>query len=97
MKRGANPAPPGTGAQGSAPGELVDSEDCRPENPGAAEGPCAAGRGGHASLLARDAGPSGTVILCDLDSGNLAFAAERVADGVNQTVLRQENWDRAGA
>ena len=24
-------------------------------------------------------------------------AAERVADGVNQTVLRQENWDRAGA
>ena len=25
------------------------------------------------------------------------ISAERVADGVNQTVLRQENWDRAGA
>ena len=24
-------------------------------------------------------------------------AAERVADVVNQTVLRQEDWDRAGA
>jgi 16S rRNA (cytosine1402-N4)-methyltransferase len=37
-----------------------------------------AGRGGHAYALAKDAGPSATVVLFDLDSNNLAFATERV-------------------
>ena len=40
---------------------------------------CTAGRGGHAALLATDAGPTGTMVLCDLDPENLAFAAERVS------------------
>ncbi|MBM4005951.1 MAG: 16S rRNA (cytosine(1402)-N(4))-methyltransferase RsmH [Planctomycetes bacterium] len=37
-----------------------------------------AGRGGHAELMARRIGPSGTLVLMDLDAGNLAFAAERI-------------------
>ena len=39
---------------------------------------CTAGRGGHAALLATAAGEDGTIVLCDLDPGNLKFAAERV-------------------
>lgn len=39
---------------------------------------CTAGRGGHAELLARAMG-SGTLVLSDLDPGNLAYAAERLA------------------
>lgn len=39
---------------------------------------CTAGRGGHASAVAPLLGATGTVVLCDLDAGNLAFAAERV-------------------
>ena len=39
---------------------------------------CTAGRGGHAALLATAAGEDGTIVLCDLDPGNLEFAAERV-------------------
>jgi 16S rRNA (cytosine1402-N4)-methyltransferase len=37
-----------------------------------------AGRGGHAEALARAAGPSGRILLMDLDPGNLAYATERV-------------------
>lgn len=37
-----------------------------------------AGRGGHASALARAIGPGGRILLCDLDAGNLAFAEARV-------------------
>lgn len=37
-----------------------------------------AGLGGHASALAQHLGPTGTLILFDLDPGNLAHAAERV-------------------
>ena len=37
-----------------------------------------AGRGGHAELLARRIGPTGTLVLMDLDAGNLTFAAERI-------------------
>ena len=37
-----------------------------------------AGRGGHAEVLARAAGPGGRILLCDLDAGNLAFAEARV-------------------
>ncbi|MFO0827861.1 MAG: 16S rRNA (cytosine(1402)-N(4))-methyltransferase RsmH [Phycisphaerales bacterium] len=39
---------------------------------------CTAGRGGHAVELARAVGPSGRVVLVDVDAGNLAYAAERV-------------------
>jgi 16S rRNA (cytosine1402-N4)-methyltransferase len=57
---------------------------------------CTAGRGGHASLLATAAGSTGTVVLCDLDPGNLAFAAERVrATGVGRVVALQGSFARA--
>ncbi len=41
---------------------------------------CTAGRGGHSALLGRAVGPSGLVIGFDLDPGNLAFAARRMAE-----------------
>lgn len=39
---------------------------------------CTAGLGGHAALLAERLGPPGTLVLADLDAGNLAQATERV-------------------
>lgn len=39
---------------------------------------CTAGLGGHAAAIAERLGPTGTLILCDLDPGNLAAAGERV-------------------
>ncbi|MDX9912107.1 MAG: 16S rRNA (cytosine(1402)-N(4))-methyltransferase RsmH [Phycisphaerales bacterium] len=40
---------------------------------------CTAGLGGHAAEVARGMG-DGTVVLCDLDAGNLVHAAARVRD-----------------
>lgn len=37
-----------------------------------------AGRGGHAAAAARALGPTGRVVLFDLDAGNLRFASDRV-------------------
>ena len=37
---------------------------------------CTAGRGGHAAMLASRMG-QGTIVLCDLDPANLAYAQER--------------------
>ncbi len=39
---------------------------------------CTAGLGGHAAAVAARLGPTGTVVLVDLDAGNLTLAAERV-------------------
>ncbi|RMH12393.1 MAG: 16S rRNA (cytosine(1402)-N(4))-methyltransferase RsmH [Planctomycetota bacterium] len=39
---------------------------------------CTAGLGGHAAAIAARLGPTGRVVLFDLDPGNLARAAERV-------------------
>lgn len=39
---------------------------------------CTAGLGGHAAMVAERLGPSGTVVLTDLDAGNLAKAKARV-------------------
>ncbi|MCC6322375.1 MAG: 16S rRNA (cytosine(1402)-N(4))-methyltransferase RsmH [Phycisphaerales bacterium] len=39
---------------------------------------CTAGLGGHASAIAERVGPTGRIVLFDLDAGNLARAAERV-------------------
>jgi 16S rRNA (cytosine1402-N4)-methyltransferase len=51
--------------------------------PGETVADLTAGRGGHASAMARAVGPTGRVVLFDLDPDNLAFAAERVrAEGV---------------
>lgn len=42
---------------------------------------CTAGRGGHARAAAARLGPEGTVVLNDLDAGNLDAAAAYVRDG----------------
>ena len=58
-----------------------------------------AGRGGHAELLARRIGASGTLVLMDLDAGNLAFAAERVRSLAEapRVLAVHGNFDRAGS
>lgn len=51
---------------------------------------CTAGRGGHASALAERVGPSGRVVLLDVDPVNLAAATARVeATGVPVTAVRE--------
>ncbi len=39
---------------------------------------CTAGLGGHAAAIAERLGPTGTLVLCDLDPANLAAARSRV-------------------
>jgi 16S rRNA (cytosine1402-N4)-methyltransferase len=58
-----------------------------------------AGRGGHAELLARRIGPSGTLVLMDLDAGNLEFAAERVRalPGAPNVLPVHGNFERVGS
>ncbi|MHC4976062.1 MAG: 16S rRNA (cytosine(1402)-N(4))-methyltransferase RsmH [Planctomycetota bacterium] len=41
-----------------------------------------AGLGGHASAIAHRLGPTGTIVLMDLDPANLEMASERVRDSV---------------
>jgi len=51
---------------------------------------CTAGLGGHASAVAQLLGPKGTVVLNDLDSGNLSVASGAVSQacaGINLTSL----------
>lgn len=45
--------------------------------PGATVADLTAGRGGHAEAIGRAIGPTGTLVLFDLDAGNLAYAAAR--------------------
>jgi 16S rRNA (cytosine1402-N4)-methyltransferase len=47
---------------------------------------CTAGLGGHAAAVAASLGPGGTVVLCDLDAGNLARAESRVRGAFAGTV-----------
>lgn len=74
---------PVTDASGHAPvlpAQVLELLDARP---GQTVVDLTAGRGGHAALLARAVGPSGRVVLLDLDPDNLQFAAQRVmAEGV---------------
>ncbi|MBU6210342.1 MAG: 16S rRNA (cytosine(1402)-N(4))-methyltransferase, partial [Planctomycetes bacterium] len=46
--------------------------------PGDVLADCTAGRGGHASEIGTRLGATGTVVLSDLDAGNLHFAEARV-------------------
>lgn len=46
--------------------------------PGETAVDCTAGLGGHAEALARAVGPTGTLVMFDLDPGNLAAATARV-------------------
>ena len=49
-------------------------------NPGETIIDATAGRGGHAVELARGITPTGTLIMLDLDPGNLAYASNRVRE-----------------
>ena len=59
---------------------------------------CTAGRGGHAEVLARTIGPTGTLVLFDLDAGNLAFAERRVraVPGPPSVIAVHGNFERVG-
>jgi len=46
--------------------------------PGEVAVDCTAGRGGHAEAIGSRLGSRGTLVLMDVDAGNLAFASERV-------------------
>lgn len=68
---------------GHAPVLLAEVLQALRPAPGETVADLTAGRGGHASAMARAVGPGGRVVLFDLDPGNLAFAAERIrAEGV---------------
>lgn len=65
---------------------------------------CTAGLGGHAAMIAQRVGPSGTIVLCDLDTGNLRRAEARVQEGMNpadpssaNVVAIHTNFHRIGA
>jgi len=48
--------------------------------PGDTAADCTAGRGGHSLLLARAIGPSGTLVVNDMDPANAQAAAQRILD-----------------
>ncbi len=84
---------PGPGHAPIMPTEIRSALAIRP---GGTVLDCTAGRGGHAAILAEDAGPSGTAILCDLDAGNLAFAAERASKtGIGRVISLAGSFVRA--
>jgi 16S rRNA (cytosine1402-N4)-methyltransferase len=58
-----------------------------------------AGRGGHAELLARRIGRDGTLVLMDLDAGNLGFAAGRIRalPQPPRVIPVHGNFDRIGS
>jgi 16S rRNA (cytosine1402-N4)-methyltransferase len=58
---------------------------------------CTAGLGGHAAAVAERLGPSGTVVLLDLDPGNLALATARVRGVANgpRVVAERGNFAEA--
>ncbi len=62
---------------------------------------CTAGLGGHAAALSERVGPTGRVILCDLDAGNLAKAETRLRDisggagGAGEVIALHANFAEA--
>ena len=70
--------PEPTGAHGHEPVLLEAALKALQPAPGETTVDCTAGRGGHAAAVGRSVGPSGQVVLFDLDPGNLAYATERV-------------------
>ncbi|MGP1345819.1 MAG: 16S rRNA (cytosine(1402)-N(4))-methyltransferase RsmH [Phycisphaerales bacterium] len=68
--------------------------------PGATVVDCTAGRGGHAAAMAALIGAGGTLVLCDADERNLAFAEARVrgtlgAEGCPRIVALHANFAEA--
>ncbi len=68
------------GGHGHTPVLLGEILDRLAPQPGETVIDCTAGRGGHAVALARAVGPSGRVVLLDVDRDNLAYAAQRVRE-----------------
>ena len=66
------------GAHGHRPVLLEETLRLLDPRPGDTAVDCTAGRGGHAVHLARLVGPSGRLVLFDVDAENLAYATERV-------------------
>lgn len=58
------------------PNEVVELLD---PQPGEVFVDCTAGLGGHAAMIASKLGPTGTIVLNDLDQGNLDRAKDRVS------------------
>lgn len=63
------------------PDEVIQA--LRP-NPGAVYVDCTAGHGGHAALIARHIKPNGTIVLNDLDAGNLDSAKSLLENGLDE-------------
>jgi len=59
---------------------LHETVDLLAPEPGGVHLDCTAGLGGHAVSVARRLGPMGTLVLNDLDEGNLALAADAVRE-----------------
>ncbi len=66
------------GPHGHLPVLLCECLELLRPGPGETVVDCTAGRGGHAVAFAKAVGPTGRVILLDVDAENLAYAAERV-------------------
>ena len=69
-----------TGPVGHLPVLLDTVLELLAPRPGGTVADLTAGRGGHALAMAQAVAPGGRVLLCDLDAGNLAFAAGRVRE-----------------
>jgi 16S rRNA (cytosine1402-N4)-methyltransferase len=53
---------------------------------------CTAGRGGHASMVAQQLGPTGHVIALDADPDNAAFARQRLATAPCKVDVLHQNF-----
>src|SRR5262245_45640988 len=63
---------------GHEPVLLRETLDALKPGPGETVVDCTAGRGGHAVEFARAIGPTGHLVLLDVDPANLAYASARV-------------------
>ncbi len=69
--------------------------------PGATVLDCTAGLGGHAAAMSERVGPSGRIVLCDLDAGNLARAEARLKElaasgsGAGEVIALHANFAEA--
>lgn len=79
QEKSGNDAAGGQAAQSHVPVLLREIVDLLAPKPGDTVLDCTAGRCGHAAAFAERIGPTGTLILFDLDPANLAYAAERIA------------------
>lgn len=72
--------PAKSGPHGHLPVLLSECLTHLAPQPGETAVDCTAGRGGHAVELARAVGPSGRIVLVDVDAENLAYASRRVRE-----------------